>query len=95
MLCGEFLQWTHKIVDVFTGVHDALKVKELKSSELPDGKISVSAQTPPGTRLDYRQLVQEEGFAFKGTRYNPGTGASITGKGLLKNAIKGARFWQL
>jgi hypothetical protein len=59
----------------------------LKFSELPDGKISVSANTPPGTRLTYRADVADEGFKFAGTRYNPETIAATTNKGLWQSAV--------
>ncbi len=76
-----------KIADSVKGAWDAWKVRHLKFTELESGKISVRAQTPPGTRLAYRDVVAEEGFHFAGTRYNPETIAGTTGKGLLKGAV--------
>lgn len=59
--------------------------------KLESGQISVSANRPAGTRLDYKVSVVDEGFEFAGTKYNPSTVGNITSKGLLKSAVsKGA-----
>jgi len=75
-------------VEGVNGLQDAFAVRHLKFTELESGKISVHADTPPGTRWAYRQLVLEKGFDFRGTRYNPKTVASLTAKGLWEGAKK-------
>ena len=75
-------------VEGVNGLQDAFAVPHLKFTELESGKISVHADTPPGTRWAYRQLVLEKGFDFRGTRYNPKTVASLTAKGLWEGAKK-------
>ena len=74
------------VVSTIAGGWAAWKLRHLKFTRLEDGHISVRAETQPGTRLDYRELVSEEGFSFKGTRYNPETVAGITSEGLLRSA---------
>jgi hypothetical protein len=74
------------VAEAIGGLKSARAVRHLRFRRLTDGHISVSADRPPGMRLDYRQLVAEEGFLFKGTRYNPEMVAKITGDGLLKGA---------
>ena len=66
---------------------DAGKMRNLNFTQLDDGHISVSAQTPSGTRIAYRADLANEGFEFVGTRYNPSTVSNITARGLLKGAI--------
>ena len=71
---------------------DALKVRHLKFTKLEDGHISVRAETPPGTRIEYRRTVAEvmnsnpDEF-FGGTRYNPETVAARISGGLLRSSI--------
>jgi hypothetical protein len=66
-------------------------LSKLKFNDLGDGKVSVSAQTPPGTRLDYKASLasREMGteFSIFGTRYNATTLAKITATGLLKGSV--------
>ncbi|MCF6278090.1 MAG: hypothetical protein L3J16_04985 [Anaerolineales bacterium] len=81
-----------KAVDALKGTLDAWKVHHLQFNQLEDGHISVSADTPPGTRLVYKQGIIDEGFAFEGTRYNPETIASLTSEGLLKGAFSKSNF---
>jgi hypothetical protein len=79
-------------VEAFSGLRDAWAVRHLKFRRLESGHISVSAETPPGTRLEYRNAVAEvmnsdpEKF-FGGTRYNPETVAARTSGGLLRSAF--------
>jgi len=67
-------------------------VRHLKFTKLEDGHISVRAETPPGTRIEYRRTVAEvmnsnpDEF-FGGTRYNPETVAARTSGGLLRSSI--------
>ncbi|GAB4415880.1 MAG: hypothetical protein Kow002_01280 [Anaerolineales bacterium] len=74
------------IAEGFQGTWDASKLRHLKFTQLESGKISVRAETPPGTRLSYRTEVLKEGFDFAGTRYNHQTVSSATSKGLWKGA---------
>ena len=75
------------IVDTTKVSLDAGKTRHLIFNQLDDGHISVSAQTPPGTRMAYRADLADEGFEFAGTRYNPSTVSNITARGLLRGAI--------
>lgn len=71
---------------------DAFRVRHLKFTKLEDGHISVRAETPPGTRMDYRRTVAEvmnsdaDEF-FGGTYYTPKTIAARTSGGLLRSAV--------
>jgi hypothetical protein len=73
-------------------VRDAFKVRHLKFTKLEDGRISVRAETPPGTRIEYRRTVAEvmnsnpDKF-FGGTLYKPKTVAARTSGGLLRSSI--------
>jgi hypothetical protein len=88
--------WLADRVDDIAGgiqsVWDAFKVRHLKFTKLEDGHISVRAETPPGTRIEYRRTVAEvmnsnpDEF-FGGTRYNPETVAARTSGGLLRSSI--------
>ena len=74
------------------GADDALALRHFRFNRLSTGKISVSANTPPGTRLAYRHLVEERGFDFAGTRYNPETVSARTAGGLLRRAVSRSSF---
>ena len=69
------------------GVIDTLAVSKLKFTNLDSGYVGVSADTPPGTRLDYKQFVADQGFDFLGTRYLPETVVSNISKGLIEDSL--------
>jgi hypothetical protein len=69
------------------GVIDASAVSKLKFTNLDSGYVGISADTPPGTRLDYKQFVADQGFDFLGTRYLPETVVSNISKGLIEDSL--------
>jgi hypothetical protein len=75
------------IVNVTKSIVVASAVSKLKFTNLDSGYVGVSADTPPGTRLDYKQFVADQGFDFLGTRYLPETVVSNISKGLIEDSL--------
>jgi hypothetical protein len=86
---GDFIsEQADDAVAIVQGIQGGAKVKDLIFTELESGYISVSANTPPGTRLEYKAQIAAQGeFIIEGTRYSSGNLAGLTAQGLLKGAV--------
>jgi hypothetical protein len=86
---GDFIsEQADDAVAIVQGIQGGAKVKDLIFTQLESGYISVSANTPPGTRLEYKAQIAAQGeFIIEGTRYSPGNLAGLTAQGLLKGAV--------
>ncbi len=75
------------VIDAVVAATTALKVKDVKFTQLPSGMVSVSAKNlPPGTRADYfKNVVETTDYAGlkPGGNYNPETVASRVKNGAL------------
>jgi hypothetical protein len=78
---------------IAVGTYAAWHAYPLEFGRTPTGYVSVTANTEPGTRIDFRaNLYETQGFDFAGTRYKPSTVMNNVGKGLLDGAWDGTAW---
>ncbi len=75
------------------GQYDGYQIRNLNLNPLESGYVSVSSNTPIGTKNAYKASIIIEGYEFHGTRYLPNTTAKITARGLIKGSTSGGALF--